>query len=298
MKHLATIQKGKQKKPHLILLYGVDGVGKTTFGAKMPNPIFAGKENGSGDLDISRFPAPVLWSDFEAQLKELMLEKHDYKTLVIDSLDWLEPLLHKKICDDYQVKSIELAAGGYGKGYIEATNTWIKLIDGLEYLRNKKGMNICLLAHAEVIPFNDPTTMTTYDRYQLKLHKKASALFREYVDYLFFANFEVIAKKEGNKTRAFGDGLRLMFTERRAGFDAKTRTKLPFYLPLEYSEFENAILEKRTPDDYRKEITELMSDVVDEAFKKMVVETVEKAKDNVMHLQEILNKAKIKKENL
>lgn len=298
MKHLETIQKGKQKKPHLILLFGPDGVGKTTFGAGFPNPIFIGSEQGSSYLDVARFPAPLLWSDFVEQLKELALEKHDFKTVVVDSLDWLETLLHKKICDDYQVKSIELAAGGYGKGYVEALNTWVKLKDQFEYLREKRGMNVCLLAHAEVIPFNDPTTQSTYDRYQLKLHKKASALFREYVDYLFFANFEVIAKKDGNKTRAFGDGLRLMFTERRPGFDAKTRTPLPFYLPLSFLEFEKALNTKQNPEDIKKQIEELMSDVLDEGFKKSVADTVEKAKDNINYLEQILNKARIKKENL
>ncbi len=298
MKHLATIQTGKQKKPHLVLVYAPDGVGKTTFAAGFPSPVFVGTEQGTSNLDVARFPSPVLWSDLEGQLKDLCVEKHDFKTLVIDSLDWLEILLHKKICEDYQVKTIELAAGGYGKGYVEALNTWIKFKDGLDYLRNKRGMNIVLIAHAEVVPFNDPTTQTTYDRYQLKLHKKAAAMFREYVDYLFFANFEVIAKKEGNKTRAFGDGLRLIFTERRPGFDAKSRSPMPFYMPLSYKAFEEALNDNRTPEDVRKEIAALMEDVTDEAFKKMVFETVEKAKDHVGNLQQILNAAKVKKENL
>ena len=295
---LEKVTKGRVKKPHLLLLYGPDGVGKSTFAAQAPAPIFVGSEDGTNNLDVARFPKPDKWSDVEQAVTELTSEKHDYKTLIIDTLDWIEPLLHRKICEDYNVKTIELAAGGYGKGYVEATNTWIRLKDGLNVLREKRNMNIILLAHSEVVTFNDPNTQATYDRYQLKLHKKASAMLREYVECVFFSTFEVYAKKEGTKTRAFGDGARVIYTERRPGFDAKNRLGLPFSIPMSWQDYENAVENARPgdPSKIRGQIVAMLDEVKDQDLKKKVIDTIEKAGDNVLQLEAIENRLRIRLE--
>jgi hypothetical protein len=281
-----------------MLLYAPDGVGKSTFAAQSPSPIFLGSEDGTNSLDVSRFTGISKWTDIEQAVFELTTEKHSHKTLVIDSLDWIEPLLHKKICEDYNVKTIELAAGGYGKGYVEATNTWIKLKDSLNALREKRGMNIILLAHSEVVAFNDPNAQATYDRYQLKLHKKASALLREFVDCVFFANFETHAKKDGTKTRAFGDSTRVVYTERRPGFDAKNRLGLPFTIPLSWGDYEQAVAESRPgdPGKIRGQIFVMLEEIKDQDLKRKVIETVEKAGDNALQLEAIENRLRIRLE--
>lgn len=291
------IKKGIIKKPHLVLIYAGDGVGKSTFAAQFPNPVFLGSEDGTNNLDVARFPALNDWQQVTQAVTELLTEKHDYKTLVIDSLDWLEPVLYKAICARHNVKSIELAAGGYGKGFGEAVNVWISLKDQLNELRDKKGMNIVLIAHAEIVKFNDPDVAAEYDRYQLKLYKKAGAMFREWVDHVLFANFEIYSKKDGNRTRAFGDSSRVIYTERRPGFDAKNRVGLPFQLPLSYDDFAAAVENAGTGNAERMaESIRVMANEIkgDDSLKKKVLETVEKAGSDIAKLEAIQNRLRIK----
>lgn len=292
-KFLGQVQKGVQTKPHLILLYGTDGCGKSTFASNAPNPIFIGNEDGATFLDVAKMPPVKDWFSFKEQLLELQTEKHDYKTLVIDSLDWMELLLHNKICQEYKVKSINNAAGGFGAGLKEALNNWQSIKDTLNYLRDKRGMNIIIIAHAENIPFNDPVTQSTYDRYQLKIDKKAAAFFREYVDFVLFTNFETTTAKEGSKTRAFGDGVRMLYTERRPGFDAKSRVQIPFSMPLDWNEFEKA-LNPLSADKIKEQIVATLEEINDPKYSEAVMAYIEK---NSSKLSEVLNRVRAKKIN-
>jgi hypothetical protein len=299
MSLLAKVTRGVIKKPHLVLIYGADGVGKSSFAAGFPGAIFLGSEDGTNNLDVARFPSLGSWDDVTKAVSELTTEKHDFKTLVIDSLDWLEPLLHKAICERYNVKSIELAAGGYGKGYTEALNGWLALKDQLSGLREKRQMNVVLIGHAEIIPFNDPDAQTTYDRYQLKLHKKASAMWREYVDHVLFANFEIYAKKDGNKTRAYGEGARVLYTERRPGFDAKNRLGLQFSLPLSFDDFSKSceLAGEGNADKLKDAILAMVAEIKDADLKTKVIETVNKAGKNLQQLEAIQNRLRIRLED-
>lgn len=279
MSAFSQIKKGRVQRPHLVLLYGVDGVGKTTFGAQSTNPIFLGPEDGSSAFDVARFPSPKSWQELLGNLADLAREKHEFKTLVIDSIDWCEPLLHDAICAAHNVKSIELAAGGYGKGYVEAVNHWIAFTKALTAIRAQRGMNIVLIGHSQVVRFSDPGTQSEYDRFELKLYKKSSAILREYVDSVLFANFEVHPKKDGQKTRAYGDGTRVVYTERRPGFDAKNRFGLPFVLPLSWDDFDRAVSSDRSldPKVIAEKITELLTQVTDENLRAQVIKTMEGA---------------------
>jgi len=174
MSLLKQVVKGKLKNPHLLLLYGTDGVGKSTFGASAPNPIFLGTEDGTASLDVARFPAPESFAQVIESIEVLSKEPHDYKTLVVDSLDWLEPLVWEKVCKDGEKKKIE--DFGYGKGFSNALHEWRKMMNALKSLRFSKGMDIVLIAHSQVKTFNDPSLVEGYDRYQMKLNDKASAL--------------------------------------------------------------------------------------------------------------------------
>lgn len=287
--------KGKIKKPHLILIYGTDGVGKTTFAASAPKPIVIGAESGSSNLDVSRFE-PKTFEELMGVIEELRSSKHDYETVVFDSLDWIEPMVWKSVCDAGKVSSIENYGGGYGKGYTEANAYWLRMITALRQLREAKHMNIIMIAHSQIKAFNDPSQMTPYDRYILKLNEKAAALWREFVDTVLFANYEVFVKKENNKGKAFGDGMRLMHTERRPGFDAKNRFNLPSQLPLSWTDY-NAAMNSIDPEDpapIRESIAAMVANITDQELKDKVFETVGSAGDNAKQLQAIKDRLTIK----
>lgn len=231
MSLLNQVIKGKQRPPVLALIYGPAGVGKTTLGAGAPNPIFLGTESGTHFIDVSRFPAPKTFDDVTAAVDTLKKEKHGYETLVIDSLDWLEPLVWSKVVSDGKVKTIE--DFGYGKGYVLALKVWQDFIKNLAELREEKKLNILLLAHSHVKPYNDPKTNSSYDRYIMKLHDKAGGLFKEFVDAILFNTYSVeTAKDKMGKDRAYGDGNRVLYTQYRPSFDAKNRMGLPFEIKL------------------------------------------------------------------
>lgn len=291
---LERVTKGRVKKPHLVLIWGVPGVGKSSWAAQAPNPIFLGAEEGTNNLDVARFPPPKNWKDIETAIDELIKSKHDYKTLVIDSIDWIEPLLHADICARTGAKSIESAAGGYGKGFSEAAIEWEKFIKSLSRLRDERGMNIILIGHGEIVKFSDPTTQTEYDRHKIKIGKKAAALFTEYVDCLFFANFEIYMQKDGNKQKHFGDGARVLYTERRPGFDAKNRMGLPFQIPLSWDDFIAAIPDKKAPEAIVSAINGMLLELKDDELKSKVKDAVQKAGGNVPQLEAILNRLTVR----
>lgn len=294
MSMLDSVTTGKIKKPHLILLYGPDGSGKSTFASDAPKPIFLGKEDGTNFLDVARFPEPKSFGDILLAIDELINEKHSYETLAIDSLDWIEPLVWQHVCNTAGKQSIEDVGGGYGKGYTEANRHWLHMMGKLQELRSKRRMNIIAIAHSQIKIFNDPSQPAPYDRYQLKLNEKAAALWRELVDFVGFATYEVFTKadKGAQKSKAFGDGKRVLYTERRPSFDAKNRLGLPFELALSFSEFQKAAdkHEPRPVDDILANIHELSALLTDEEIKKKVAASVEKAGSNVLALEKILNK--------
>jgi len=243
---LSQVTKGRIKLPHLIIVYGPDGVGKSTFGASAQSAIFLGTENGTNHIETaSRLPAPKDYGMFLQALDELAEAKHEFKTLVLDSADWLDKLVQRKVCEDKQVDYVEEVGGGYGKGTSLVNAKWKdEVFSRLNRLREVVGMNIIILAHSQVKQFKDPQQLSDYNKHQLALPDTTAALFRQYVDAVLFANYEVFVKKEGGKARAFGDGARVLFTEGRPGFDAKNRLDLPFQLPLSWEEFERVLAEK------------------------------------------------------
>lgn len=237
---LEKVTKGKIWKALCVLIYGVSGVGKSTLAADFPGSIFLGAEDGSNNLDVSRLPVAKSLADVMAAIKELTTAEHEYKTLVIDSLDWLEPLVHAEVCARAEVSHIEEIP--YGKGHIAALKLWQELIAALAQLREVKGMHLCLLAHAQVKSVNDPKETKTYDRYSLKLHDKASALFTEFVDAVLFAQFEVFLKEGANgKTKALSSGARTLLTVWKPYAVAKSRYPLPETLPLSYEALDEAL---------------------------------------------------------
>lgn len=233
---LSNVKKGRLETPLCVVLYATEGVGKSTFAADAPKPIFLGAEDGTAHLDIARFPVPATWEECLEALDVLRSETHDYKSVVIDTADWIEPLIHDFVCREGGKKSIEEFS--YGKGFSAALDYWRELTKKLDALR-ANGMNVIVLAHAQVKTFRNPVG-DDYDRYELKLHGKASSLLKEWANAVLFANYKTYTREKEGRVRAIGDGSRVVFTEHRPAWDAKNRYGLPYELPLSWAEFEQA----------------------------------------------------------
>ncbi len=231
------ITTGIINKPFFIAVYGQAGIGKSSFGAAFPEPIFLPTEEGTNQLNVARFPKPTSFTEVIEMLNELPLT---YKTLVIDSLDSLETLIWRACvaeANDFKIKTIE--DFGYGKGYVVAGDKWKQFFDKLNILRDS--MNIVLICHSQFKTVNDPFHAQPFDRNDLKLNKSASSLIKESVDAILFATFEVHVKTDkSGKSKAFGDGKRILYTEGRPWFEAKNRYGLPHSIPFSYESFIDA----------------------------------------------------------
>ncbi|MTI13811.1 ATP-binding protein [Sansalvadorimonas verongulae] len=232
-----------------LLIYSDAGVGKTTFAAGADAPIFLCTEDGLGTLQVDAFPKLNSFGDVIEALSALYNEQHEFKTVVLDSVDHLEPLIWQQVCAEHNKNSIE--DFGYGKGYVEALSQWRLLIQWLNALRNDRGMGIVLIGHAEIRRFESPE-VDSFDRYQIKLHKKASDLIQESMDCVLFANYKTVVHKEDKgfgqkKSRGVSTGDRVLYTEARPAFVAKNRYSLPGELPLSWEAFSQALRQSTQP---------------------------------------------------
>lgn len=242
MSLISSITKGREAQPPRIMIYGSEGVGKSTFAALAPNPVFVQTEDGLSEIDCSKFPLAKSFDDVVLQLQAVRDEQHDYGTVVIDSLDWLERLVWDRVCADYGVKSIEKADGGYGKGYVHALTYWRQIVSLLNEIRARKGMAVILIAHAAVERFEDPEH-AAYDRYTPRLHKKACSLVCEWVDAVLFASRRMRVDSTTGKAAPVGadGGERILRTNGSPACIAKNRFGLPTELPLSWSAFVEAL---------------------------------------------------------
>ncbi len=177
-----------------------------------------------------------------------------YKTLVVDSLDWAEPLLWRYVCEQAKVGNIEEVSGGYGRGYNAALDQWRSFLNALERLQRERSTHLILIAHSFIKAFKNPEG-DDFDRYILKLNEKAAGLIREWCGGVYFANFETFAVKDkAKRVRGVSTGARLLYTQRTAAYDAKDRYGLPESLPLSWAEFEAAAANQQPADALREEI--------------------------------------------
>lgn len=231
---LKNVVRGRIDKPVRVLIHGTEGVGKSTFASAAPSPMFICAEDGTAQLDIERFPEPRSFAEVLEAIDVLVHDEHDHKTLVLDTIDWLEPLIWEHVCREGKKSSIE--DFGYGKGYVAALDQWRVLVARLDALRAARSMHVILIAHSWIKAFANPEG-DSFDRYEIKVHKGAAGLLKEWSDAVLFATYEQATVKDGTKTKGVSTGARIMRTERRAAFDAKNRFSLPFEMPLSWDEF-------------------------------------------------------------
>ena len=238
--NLASIQKSTGIKAPRVLIYGSHGLGKTTFGAGAPSPIFILTEDGLGSIKSEHFPLATAFQHVLDAIRSLYSEDHKFQTVVLDSLDWLDNLIWLDINAKHDQKDL-----AYGKGAMIAAEYWRNVLEGLNALRDNKNMAVILIAHSEIKRFDSPE-VEPYDRYQPKLQARSSALVQEWCDAVLFANFKTIVKKDDvgfNKTvsRGITTGERLIYTTEKPAYLAKNRFGLPESIPLEWSAFAEAI---------------------------------------------------------
>lgn len=292
MSRLASVQRSGPVKPVRVMIYGIEGVGKSTFGANAPKPIFITPEGGVDEIaNAVCLPNISSFDDVSVAVKELIAEKHSYETLVLDSAGWIEKLCHAKIIGT-SGRSIITANGGYGAGYRESERLHCELIEQLSILREKRNMNIVVTAHYQVKIVKDPEAAQDYDAFEIKCHEMVSSLWREWVDCLLFARFKTYIKKNDEKDRgqAFSTGERVMYTEKRPAFQAKNRYSLPFELEVSWDQFMKARLggkEETTVETVAKQVSELFAKVSDTEMRKKVMTAIESAQGNAPELIKI-----------
>lgn len=237
------ILKGKQLAPRRILLYGQHGVGKSTWAAKAPNAIFLNCEDGLNDIDCDKTEYLKSFNQVMETLNWMASNDHDYKTIVVDTIDWVEQMIFKDICVSARVESV--ADIDFGKGFPRAIPKWKMFLEFLEALRRGKGMAIILLAHARVEKFSNPEG-ATYDRYAPDLWTNsrgegAGNMIQEWCDEVLFAQFRVMTTTEGKgfnqKQVAVGGKEAYLRTKESASCLAKNRIGLPEEMPLDFNAY-------------------------------------------------------------
>jgi len=244
---LKNISKNTPKKP-IMVLHGPEGIGKTTFASMGYKPIFLFTEDGPGDLAVDKIfpedkPKAESFDDVLEALSALFTQDHDYKTLVVDSLDALEKLIWKHTSERMNSGSIEQVGGGYGKGYIEADKEWKDFWDGVAALRNKKHMAIICIAHSAIITVNDPT-QPSYEKYVLNLNKRAVSICTDTPDIVGFAHWRIYTTKDkDDRIRATTSGERVLALTPKPYYAAKNRYHMVEEVDLLYSAFMEALPE-------------------------------------------------------
>jgi len=243
----AKIQS-QSKSPPRIALYGDAGIGKTEFFLTAPNPIYILTEDGLGSRSIAHFPLCKTLQDFQDCLDALRFEAHDYRTVVIDSADWLEKLIHENICATKKVTNVDELA--YGKGYTEAVTVFGSILNTLTNLRDEKGMIIAFIAHSQVKRVEDPT-QPAFDAHGFKLHRKTAALLEEFCDVVLFATEKMMITTEdagfGNKrVRPIATGERIIHAVGSPAFTAKKSLRFTGRVAVELERFHSIILRKQS----------------------------------------------------
>lgn len=241
------VTSGVIPAPVKVVLYGPEGIGKSTFAAQFPDPVFIDAEGGTKRLDVRRLPRPTSWAMLLDEVSEVQKGGVPCTTLVLDTADWAEALCIRAICTKAQVDGLE--GFGYGKGYVYAKEEFGRLLDLLEEVVNT-GRNVVVLAHAQISKFEQPDATGNYDRWQMKTSKQVAPLLREWCDMLLFANYKTVVEKSGSgpnaKNKASG-GRRVMYTTHHPCWDAKNRFGLADELPLDYQAIASIIPGKAVP---------------------------------------------------
>lgn len=233
------IIRGRQHSAVKTVIYGPEGIGKSTLASHFPEPLFIDTEGSTSYMDVARLKKPTSWTMLKEEVEDVKIDPSCCKTLVLDTADWAEALCIKHVCEKKQVDGIESI--GYGKGYVYVKEEFGKLLNLLSDIA-ELGINVVVTAHAQMRKFEQPDELGAYDRWELKLSKQCAPLLKEWSDLLLFCNYKtMVVNQNGNPNsqwkhyKAQG-GKRIMYTSHHPCWDAKNRFGLPPELDLKYEE--------------------------------------------------------------
>lgn len=219
------ILKGKKSSAAKVVIYGHEGVGKSTLASKFPSPLFLDIEGSTSRMDVARIDEPCdSLEAFGAILRDLTASwPEGYSTLVIDTGDWLDQLVCNKV---FGTTTQPTQVNDFGRSYVVLENTWAKILDQLTLLQSRQRVNVVITAHATLRTVTNPETVGSYDHWEMKCSKKGAAKLKEWSDFLLFLNFKVTVQKDGMRDKAQG-GQRCIIASHTAWADAKSRESLP-----------------------------------------------------------------------
>ena len=230
-----NITTGFIQRAQRVVIYGPEGIGKSTFASKFPDPLFLDIEDGTGNLAVKRVSGISSWSMLLSLVQQVKQEK-PCRTLVIDTADWAEKLCIQHVCSANKKTSIE--DFGYGSGYVKLLQEFTHLLEALTDL-TRSDINAVLVAHAQIRKFEQPEEMGAYDRWELKLNKKTTAqtaaVVKEWADALLFVNYKTMVVDDGQGNKKGVGGKRVMYTQHSSVWDAKNRWGLPMETPFDFA---------------------------------------------------------------
>ena len=231
-----SISRGAKTRAQKVVVYGPEGIGKTTLASMFPNPLFVDTEDGTGHLDVARVdPAPKSWTALMETVRAVKAER-PCSTLVVDTADWAEAMCMEHVCAKNKWSSIETP--GFGAGYTQLREEFGRFLDALSDVADS-GVNVVVTAHAQMRKFEQPDEAAPYDRWELKLQKKVAPVVKEWADAVLFLNWkttvETVSAGMGQVKGKARNAKRTMFCEHHACWDAKNRWGLSSEEPMDYS---------------------------------------------------------------
>ena len=265
---MLKIIEGKEKRPLNIVIYGPEGIGKSTFASKFPDPLFIDTEGGTSNLDVRRIKCSKSWDELLLIVKEIIKNPTICKTLVLDTADWSETMCINAVTEKYRKNNIE--DFGYGKGYTYLLDEYTRLLSLFDELI-EVGINVVITAHAKPRKFELPEEQGAFDRYEMKLTRQVAPVIKEWCDALFFVNYKIYVVTTENNTKKAQGGKRVLYTTHNPTYDAKNRFDLPEELELKFEAIEHLF------DGQKKELVNPTNasgmTVVLERLNKMIIDT-------------------------
>jgi hypothetical protein len=265
---MLKIIEGKEKRPLKIVIYGPEGIGKSTFASKFPDPLFIDTEGGTSNLDVRRIKCSKSWDELLLIVKEIIKNPTICKTLVLDTADWSETMCINAVTEKYRKNNIE--DFGYGKGYTYLLDEYTRLLSLFDELI-EVGINVVITAHAKPRKFELPEEQGAFDRYEMKLTRQVAPVIKEWCDALFFVNYKIYVVTTENNTKKAQGGKRVLYTTHNPTYDAKNRFDLPEELELKFETIEHLF------DGQKKELVIPTNasgmTVVCERLNKMIIDT-------------------------